>query len=108
VVFISVIVRLILLIFNYSEYDVRSKYLFAAAAFVTTLAVLLPFHYVPGHATILLKSHLTLNNTVLFESDIQKIIQRYNKVSSVEKRIVEADPLVYKLMEAGIIIGAED
>jgi hypothetical protein len=108
VVFISVLVRIILLLFNYSEYDIRSKYLFAIAAFVCTMGVLLPFHYVPERATILMKSHLTLSNTMIFESDIEDIIQRYNNSQGIEKRTLESDPLVYKLMEAGIIVEVKE
>jgi hypothetical protein len=50
------------------------------------------------------KENLTFSNTFIFEENINKIINRYNNASLLEKQAIKQEPLYRKLMEKGIIV----
>lgn len=64
----------------------------------------LSFHYLPDKLMIFPKDNLTFSNTFIFQDDINKIIDRYNNASFLEKQAIKQEPLHRKLMEKGIIV----
>jgi hypothetical protein len=63
----------------------------------------LSFHIVPSRLSIFPKDHFTFSDTIIFESDINKIIQRFNNADVMEKQIILQNPLINKLFEKGIL-----
>jgi hypothetical protein len=64
----------------------------------------LPFHYVlVSGIDIFPKEHLTFSNTVIDQSDIDRIIDRYNAASLFERVAITQEPLVRELRERGYI-----
>jgi len=64
----------------------------------------LSFHIIPERLMIFPKEHLSFSNTFITKSDVEKLIDRYNNASLMEKLAIQQEPLVRKLMEKGIII----
>lgn len=71
---------------------------------VVFLLLTLPFHYVPSQMRMFPKDNFTFSNTLIFQSDVDELISKYNKVSLFEKMTVLNEPLFKKLKEKGIII----
>ncbi len=67
------------------------------------LLATLPFHYVPERLMIFPKEHFTFSNTFIFESDISRLIERYNDASIFEQQAFNQESLVRKLKEKGLI-----
>ena len=67
------------------------------------LALTLPFHYVPEELKMFPKERLTLNHTFIFQSDIDRLVKKYNDGNLFEKASMLNDPLYKKLMEEGLI-----
>lgn len=61
------------------------------------------FHIVPSRLSIFPKDHFTFSDTIIFESDINKIFSRYNNASAMEKQIILQNPLINKLFEKDIL-----
>jgi hypothetical protein len=76
--------------------------IFAAIAVVIMLAATLPFHYLWDHSKILMKDNLTLSNTFVTAKDLNKILDRFNEASLLEKEAILRDPWVIKLTKEGI------
>jgi hypothetical protein len=68
------------------------------------LLITLPFHYIPEQLMVFPKDHWTFSHTIIFQSDINSIIERYKKASFFEKISIREEPLTKKLMEKGLII----
>ena len=67
------------------------------------LLITLPFHYVPEYLMVFPKDRWTFSHTIIFESDVDALIERYNNASFYEKRSIREEPLAKKLFEKGII-----
>lgn len=83
------------------------KYRNAIVFFVVVsifLLIALPFHYIPDRLMVFPKDHWTFSNTLIFQSDIDSLIERYNDASFFEKLTIREEPLTKKLMEKGLII----
>ena len=63
----------------------------------------LSFHIIPSRFSIFPKDHFTFSDTFIFESDINNIIDRYNKASLMERQMILQNPLINKLFEKGIL-----
>lgn len=72
--------------------------------FFVILFLTLSFHVIPSRLTIFPKDHLSLSNTVIFESDVNKLISRYNNASVMERTIILQDPFINKLFEKDILV----
>ena len=80
-----------------------NSYLKWIAFVVVILGLLLPFHYIPSRMMVFPKNSLTLSYTFITQSDIDKIVERYNDANLFEKQAMNNEPIVRKLMEKGII-----
>ncbi len=64
---------------------------------------LLSFHFVPSKLYVFPKDHFTFSNTLILESDIEKIIDRYNNANLMERQIILQNPLINQLFEKGFL-----
>ena len=73
---------------------------------ILALLATLPFHYVDvgGNFKVLTKDHFTFEYTYIDQSDVNKIIARYNAGNFIEKMAMLNEPLLKKLQENGYII----
>ncbi len=69
------------------------------------LLATLPFHYIDagGGIKVFAKDHFTFENTYIDNSDIQLLIDHYNKGNFFEKIAMGNDPLFKKLQDNGYI-----
>jgi hypothetical protein len=74
---------------------------------LVVLGLLLPFHYIPCQMMVFPKNSLTLSYTIITQSDIDQIVERYNDANFFEKQAINNEPIVRKLMEKGIIKNVE-
>lgn len=68
----------------------------------------LPFHYIMGPSNLIpirvyLKENLTFSNTFVFQREIKKIIEKYNKAPLHIKEQMQDTPLFKKLVEKNLI-----
>jgi hypothetical protein len=63
----------------------------------------LSYHWIPSRNITFPKDHLTFSNTLLFEDDIENLIDRFNSASPLEQAVIAQEPLSRKLLEKGII-----
>ena len=103
----SCLLRLVLLMFNYSEQESNSRYKFAGILVVVSCIVFLPFHYIPSQSAVFPKGTLTFRHSIITETDILEIIERYNSANIMEKQAIKSDPIFLQLMERGIIENGE-
>jgi hypothetical protein len=92
---------------NDDPHDDRKKYRKYFTYFIiisVILLITLPFHYIPEQLMIFPKDHWTFSNTIIFQSDVDKLVERYNKASFFEKISIREEPLTKKLMEKGLIV----
>ena len=75
---------------------------------VIVILATLPFHYIPSRSLVFPKDHLTFTNTFITESDIEDIINRFNRASFFEKISMMNDPLMKNLKEHDIIVNISD
>ncbi|NLC93672.1 MAG: hypothetical protein GX677_09480 [Treponema sp.] len=75
---------------------------------IIVIGITLPFHYLPERLMVFPKNELTFSNTIIWEEDVDKLIELYNNASFFEKQTIRQEPLVRKLMEKGIIISETD
>jgi len=68
------------------------------------LGLTLPFHYVPAELRMFPKDHFTFKNTIITESDISELVERYNNANLLEKTAMNNDPYIQTLREHGLII----
>jgi hypothetical protein len=90
--------------YNWKKYR---KYISYFIILSILLLISLPFHYLfekSRHLSIFPKDHWTFSNTLISQSDIDKLIERYNNASFFEKRSIREEALTKKLMEKGLII----
>jgi len=78
------------------------NWIFGSIFVISFLATLL-FHVLPEHFMVFPKSNLTFSNTFIFNKDIDKLIERYNDASFIEKQAIRQEPLMRKLFEKEII-----
>lgn len=71
---------------------------------VVVVCLALPFHYLPEHLMVFPKENLTFSNTIIFDSDINALIERYNNASMIERQAINQEPLMRKLVEKGLIV----
>ena len=79
------------------------RYIKWGVIIMVVLLLTLPFHYVPTELKMFPKDHLSLDNTFIFQSDIDHLIERYNKGDVLEKLSMMNEPLYKKLVEEDII-----
>jgi hypothetical protein len=84
----------------------KKRFSYSALVFIAVLilGLTLPFHYVPGDLLVFPKDNLTMSNTFIFQSDIDSIIEKYNKAGFIEKAQIRAEPLTKKLFDHGILM----
>ncbi len=69
------------------------------------VALTLPFHYVPDRLMMFPKETLTFSHTFIMQSDIDRIIDRYNNASTIfEQQSIANEPLIRKLTEKALIV----
>ena len=70
------------------------------------LFLTLPFHYIlyKHNFAVFPKNQMTFSNTYLDDEDIDGLIKRYNDANIQEKQAMDAEPLMRKLREKGIIV----
>ena len=56
-----------------------------------------------GVFKVFTKDSFTLSNTFITQSDVDKLIDRYNNASPLEQQAINQEPLMRKLKEKGII-----
>lgn len=78
---------------------IEKKYLYS----FLILFFYLSFHIIPTRIAIFPKDHFTFSDTFIFESDINNVIDRYNKASLMERQMILQNPLINKLFEKGIL-----
>jgi len=71
---------------------------------VIVILATLPFHYIPSRSMVFPKDHLTFTNTFISESDIEDIVNRFNRASFFEKISMMNDPFMKNLKEHDIIV----
>ena len=88
--------------------------------FILLLATL-PFHYIIRNVPVIdsktglqysqsttfkvyAKDNFTFSNTFIFQEDIDKLIDRYNNASYLERQAINQESFMRKLMEKGIIV----
>lgn len=84
---------------NSNEIKINKYYVIA----IVTCFFLLSFHFVPSKLYIFPKDHFTFSNTLILESDIEKIIDRYNNANLMERQIILQNPLINQLFEKGFL-----
>jgi hypothetical protein len=75
---------------------------------VIVIVATMPFHYIPSRSLVFPKDHLTFTNTFITESDIEDIINRFNRASFFEKLSMMNDPFMKNLKEHDIIVNISD
>ena len=85
----------------------KNPYLKLIIVLVIIIILTLPFHYLPDHLMVFPKENMTFSNTFIFQSDVNKLIDRYNKANILEKVEISQEPLYKKLKEKGIIYNKE-
>jgi hypothetical protein len=80
-------------------------YMKLGMVFIIVLGLTLPFHYVllPANPSVFPKENLSLSNTFIFDSDIDKILTRYNNADYQEQLLIRQESLFKKLFEKGYI-----
>lgn len=78
-------------------------YLRFAVVLIVVLLLTIPFHYVPSQLKAFPKESFTFSNTFIFQSDIDRLIKRWNDASIFDKDEIEDEPLFKKLMQEGFI-----
>ena len=68
------------------------------------LVFYLSFHIVPSEFAIFPKDHFTFSNTIILQSDIDKIIDKFNDTDGLGRIIMLQNPLINKLYEKGILV----
>ena len=84
----------------------NSLYIKLGVALLIILVFTLPFHYViiPSNPSIFPKENLSLSNTIIFQSDIDDLIEKYNKAGFVVQMSINQESIYKKLFEKGYII----
>ena len=75
---------------------------------IAFLLLTLPFHYVPAHMMMFPKDNFTFSNTLIFQSDIDALLKKYNDASIFDKMTIVNEPLFKKLKEKGLIYFLND
>jgi len=71
---------------------------------VIILGLILPFHYVPSHLKVFPKDNFTFSYTIITQSDIDKLLERYNDCETIfQKQSISNELLFRKLSEKGLI-----
>jgi mannitol-specific phosphotransferase system IIBC component len=70
---------------------------------VILIGLTLPFHYLPQHGRVLVKANLTFKNTIVTNSDIERIVKQYNNASFMQQVQMRQDPFIQTLMESGVL-----
>lgn len=70
---------------------------------VILIGLTLPFHYLPQHGRVLVKANLTFKNTIVTNSDIERIVNQYNNASFMQQVQMRQDPFIQTLMESGVL-----
>lgn len=82
----------------------NNAFIWVVSIIFIIIILTLPFHYLPDHLLVFPKENMTFSNTFIFKSDVDRIIERYNKASFFERNAMNNEPIVRKLKEKGIII----
>ncbi|MGM0649265.1 MAG: hypothetical protein ACQES1_02020 [Bacteroidota bacterium] len=86
----------------------KNNYVGWIIAIIIVLVITLPFHYIPSRGMIFPKNELSFSHTIITESYIDDLIERYNNASFFERQAINQEPLVRKLMEKEVIIEEQD
>ena len=70
---------------------------------IILIGLTLPFHYLPQHGKILIKANLTFKNTIVTNSDIKNIVDRYNNGNFMQQAQMRQDPFIQTLLESGVL-----
>jgi hypothetical protein len=74
---------------------------------ITFIFFVLSCHIIIGYGNggikIFARDHLTLENTIITSDTVYKLITKYNNENFYEKVQMQAEPLLKKLMDEGII-----
>ena len=70
---------------------------------VILIGLTLPFHYLPEHGKVLMKANLTFKNTIVMNSDIERIVKQYNNASFMQQAQMRQDPFIQTLLESGVM-----
>ena len=63
----------------------------------------LALHIAPEYGKVFWKENLTLQHTIVTESDVKSLVTRFNNASYREKTQMNNDPFMRALEKAGII-----
>lgn len=63
------------------------------------MCITLPFHYVPEELMVFPKDNLTFKYTIITSDDIEKLINRYNNSSFLQRQAMINEPIFHALME---------
>lgn len=86
----------------------KKKLIIRISVAVIVFIFLLSFHFVPSRMMVFPKNTLTFSHTIITESDISDLVDRYNNSSFIQRQAMSKEPFVQKLMEKGIIIEKTD
>lgn len=70
---------------------------------IILIGLTLPFHYLPEHGKVLMKANLTFKNTIVMNSDIERIVNQYNNASFMQQAQMRQYPFIQTLMESGVL-----
>ncbi len=68
----------------------------------------LSFHFAPFIPKVFPKEHLTFKYSIITQSDIDTLINRFNQASVFERIQMRNNPLYLTLREQGLIVDAKD
>jgi len=71
----------------------------AALIFIFSLT----FHFIPSRMMMFPKNSITFSHTIITESDISDVVERYNNASFMQKQAMSKDPFIQKLLEKGVL-----
>ena len=92
---------------NKSTSRTKKSSVFIGGILIVFLLACLFFHFIPDRGIIFPKDTPTFNNTFISQSDIDKLIDRFNNASVFEQQAINQEPLMRKLMEKGIVHNVE-
>lgn len=67
------------------------------------IGLTLPFHYLPQHGKILMKANLTFKNTIVTNSDIERIVDQFNNANFMQQMQMRQDPFIKTLLDSGVM-----
>jgi len=81
---------------------------FIKLAFLAITAFSLSFHVMPDHSyRIFPKERLSFAYTVIASSDVDRLIDRFNKAAGMERTLIRQEYIYQRLDELGIIVSKE-